>query len=225
MIKEIRVAGVTLGNYTTRESLMKIDKAFYEEKFTTVEEINMRSLFLAGEDEVVKNIIESVDITVITETGILDVAGEHSLHRKHEVEENEFFFQFLRRIERNSKRVLFLGETEEEIVLAKSFIKEEFPRVIICKTLALENCKGDEDAVVNEINAEAVDVIISVLSSPRQEYFLADHKDKLSARIWYGVGDGKFVKPKGRIAKNFIKRFRVKKLMQYIRRYEKEKEM
>ena len=118
-----------------------------------------------------------------------------------------------------------MGETEEEIVLAKSFIKEEFPRVIICKTLALENCKGDEDAVVNEINAEAVDVIISVLSSPRQEYFLADHKDKLSARIWYGVGDGKFVKPKGRIAKNFIKRFRVKKLMQYIRRYEKEKEM
>ena len=225
MIKEIRVAGVTLGNYTARESLMKIDKAFYEEKFTTVEEINMRSLFLAGEDEVVKQIIESIDITVITEAGILDVAGEHSLHRKYEIEENEFFFQFLKRIERSSKRVLFLGETEEEVMLAKTFIEEEFPRVAICGALTLENCKGDEDAVINDINAEAADVIISVLPSPRQEYFLADHKDKLSARIWYGVGDGKFVKPKAHLTNAFIKLFRVKKLMKYIRRYEKQKEM
>lgn len=224
MIKEIRVAGVTLGNYTTRESLMKIDKAFYEEKFTTVEEINMRALFLAGEDAVVKKVIESVDITVITETGILDVAGEHSLNRKYEIEENEFFFQFLRRIERNSKRVLFLGETEEEVALARNYIKEEFPRMMICGAFVLENCKGDEDAVVNNINAETVDVIISVLSSPRQEYFLADHKDKLSARIWYGIDDGKFVKPKARITNAFIKLFRVRKLMQYIRRYEKQKE-
>lgn len=225
MIKEIRVAGVTLGNYTTRESLMKIDKAFYEEKFTTIEEINMRSLLLAGEDEVVKKIIESVDITVITETGILDVAGEHSLHRKYEIEKNEFFFQFLRKIERNGKKVLVLGETEEEVTLARTYIEEEFPRIMSCKAFVLENCKGDEDAVVNDINAEAVDVIICVLSSPRQEYFLADHRYKLSTRIWYGVGDGKFVKPKASITNAFIKLFRVKKLMKHIKRYEKQKEM
>jgi N-acetylglucosaminyldiphosphoundecaprenol N-acetyl-beta-D-mannosaminyltransferase len=225
MIKEIHVAGITLGNYTTRESLMQMDKAFYEEKFTIVEEVNMRSIILAGEDAVVKNTIESVDLTVIAEAGILDAAGEHSLHRKREIEQNEFFNQFLRRIERNSKKVLLLGDREEEVALAQGFLEEEFPRMQIGGAFCLEYCKGDEDGVVNDINAEAVDVIISVLPSPRQEYFLANHKDKLSARIWYGVSEGKFVKPKASIANAFVKLFRVKKLMKYIRRYEKQKEM
>lgn len=225
MIKEIRVAGVTLGNYTTRESLMKIDKAFYEEKFTTVKEINMRSLFMAREDELVKQVIESVDVTVIAESGILDVAGLHSLHRKHEIDENEFFFQFFKRIERNNRRILLLGENENEINIAREYIQRQFPRVAICGWFTLENCRGDEDAVVNDINAEAADVIISVLPSPRQEYFLHYHRDKLLAKLWYGVGDEKFVKPKIPIASQLSRLFRVKKLMKYIKRYEKQKEI
>jgi N-acetylglucosaminyldiphosphoundecaprenol N-acetyl-beta-D-mannosaminyltransferase len=117
-----------------------------------------------------------------------------------------------------------LGETEKEVILAKEFIEGEFPRTIICGMFTLEHCGGDEDAIINDINAEATDVIISVLSSPRQEYFLANHKDKLSAKLWYGVGEGKFIKPRHGIANAFIKLFRVKKLMKYIKRYEKQKE-
>lgn len=225
MIKEICVAGVTLDNYTARESLMQMDKAFYEEKFTVVEEVNMRSLFLAGEDGIVKNMIEAADLTVITDAAILEVAGEKSHHRRREIEQNEFFYQFLRRIERNSQRVFLIGNAEEEVVLARDFLEENFPRMQMYGAYALEYCKGDEDSVVNHINGESIDVIISVLSSPRQEYFLADHKDKLSARVWYGVSEGRFVKTKATLGNALIKRIRVKKLMKYIRHYEKQKEM
>lgn len=224
MIKEICVAGIKLGNYTVRESLMKIDKAFYEQSFTTVEEVNMRSLFLAREDETVKQIIESIDITVIAENGILDVAGEHNLQRKYEIEENEFFYQLLKRIERSTKRIFLLGESEKEILLAKEFIGEEFPRVVIAGSMALEACVGGDESAINEINAEAPDVILSVLPSPLQEHFLANHRDKLSANLWYGVGDGKFARQRHRITTELIKLFRVKKLMKYIKRYEKQDE-
>ena len=224
MIKEICVAGVKLGNYTVRESLMKIDRAFYENCFTTVEEICMRSLFLAREDLVVKQIIEAMDIIVIAEMGILDVAGEKNLQRKREIEENEFFFQLLKRLERSNKKVFLLGEIEREIELAREFILDEFPRISIIGALALNKCQGDEDMVINEINMETPDVIISVLPSPEQEHFLHRHKDKLSANLWYGIGDGKFAKQRHRITTELIKLFRVRKLMKYIKRYEKQKE-
>ncbi len=225
MIKEICVAGIRFGNYTVRESLTKIDKAFYENCFTIVEEINMRSLFLAREDETVKQVLESMDVPVIAEVGILDVAGEQSLPRKYEIEENEFFYQFFKRIERNNKRIFLLGETQKEIALAKAFITEEFSKVHIAGGLALEACAGGVEAVINEINTEAPDVIISVLPSPMQEHFLASHRDKLSANIWYGVGDGKFARRRHRFTTALIKLFRVKKLMKYIKRYEKQEEI
>lgn len=224
MIKEISVAGVKLGNYTVRESLMKIDRAFYENSFTTVEEVYMRSLFLAREDQVVKQVIEAMDIPVIAEMGILDVAGGSNLQRKHEIEENEFFFQLLKRLERSNKKVFLLGEIEKEIELAKEFILDEFPRVSVVGALALNNYQDDEETVINEINTETPDVIISVLPSPKQEHFLYRHKDKLSANLWYGIGDGKFAKQRHRITTGLIKLFRVRKLMKYIKRYEKQEE-
>ena len=89
----------------------------------------------------------------------------------------------------------------------------------------MERYQEDEDAAVNDINAVSTDVIVSVLPSPRQEYFLANHKDKLAATIWYGMGEGKFQKPKYQWCKQIVKRYRVYKLKQYIRRYEKGKEI
>lgn len=222
MIKEIRVAGVTLGNYTVRESLMQIDKALYEDRFITIEEVNMRSLFLAREDALVKKTIESADLTVITEVGILEAAGERGAHLRREIVDNDFFYQFFRRLERSNQQVLLLGETEEETELARAFIQEEFPRVLIQGVYTLNDHNGDEDAIINDMNAEGASVIISVIPSPRQEYFLASQRDKLAANLWYGVGEGRFLRPKNRIATGFMKLFRTKKLMKYIKSYEEQ---
>ena len=41
MIKRINIAGIELDNYTVREMLMKIERHFDENSFTTIEEINM----------------------------------------------------------------------------------------------------------------------------------------------------------------------------------------
>ena len=38
------------------------------------------------------------------------------------------------------------------------------------------------------MNATTPDVIISVLPSPMQEQFLFEHRDKMNANIWYGIG-------------------------------------
>ncbi len=47
---------------------------------------------------------------------------------------------------------------------------------------------GDLEAVINDMNATTPDVIISVLPSPMQEQFLYEHRDKMNANIWYGIG-------------------------------------
>ena len=90
MIKEIIVAGIKLNSYTALENLTKIGNNLDNNVFTTVEEIYMRTLLLAKEDEVVKNEVEALDVTVIAENGVWDAAGENSSLRRREIERREF---------------------------------------------------------------------------------------------------------------------------------------
>ena len=42
--------------------------------------------------------------------------------------------------------------------------------------------------VINDINGTETDCILSVLSSPYQEEFIADTRALLSAKVWFGCG-------------------------------------
>ena len=221
MIKEITVAGIKLNSYTALENLTQIGKNLDNNIFTTVEEIYMRTLLLAKEDEAVKNVLEALDVTVIAENGVWDAVGENTSLRRREVERREFFFQLMRILERNNYSVLVLGEAGQEVRQTCEYISEEFPRLEVAGAVALEECLSADEGIINDINMLAPDVILSVMPSPVQEHFLAEHRAMLSAKLWYGIGSGKIVGQKHSLKYMFLKKMRKYKLMDYIKR-EKE---
>lgn len=188
MIKEITVAGIKLNNYSVMENLTQIVKNLEANVFTTVGEIYMKTILLAKEDESVKETLESLDVTVIAETGILDAVGQSTFLRRSEIERREFFFQLMKILERNGYTVYVLGEEREKVENTCAYIADKFPRIKIAGSNALAELEGIEDGVVNEINMIAPDVIISVISSPMQERFLKEYKSMFLAKIWYGIG-------------------------------------
>ena len=217
MIKEITVAGIKLNSYTALENLTQIGRRLDDNIFTTVQEIYMRTILLAKEDTVVKETLETLDVTVVAENGIWDAAGENSNLRRKEIEKREFFFQLMRILERNKYTILVLGETTAEVSATCEYIEGEFPRLKILGSKALEECVGANEGIINDINLLAPDVIISVLPSPVQEHFLAEHKGMLSARLWYGVGNGKIVEQKHSLKHVILKQLRKYKLMNYVK--------
>ena len=217
MIKEINVAGIKLDNYSVRESMMMLEKALSTGMFTIVEEVNMKMLLLAQENEIVKEAIESVDMAVIADADILKAVEEPSLQRRMETEENAFFFQLMKRLDRNKKSVFLLGKTEQEIKVAEDYIKDEFSHILIVGKQALENSSGATEGVVNNINMVVPDVIISVLPTPIQEEFLVEHKDMISTNLWYGIGQDRFGVQKHSLKSVILKWFRSRKLMEYIK--------
>ena len=49
---------------------------------------------------------------IIGEKEIIQAAGLESMQRIRETEENDFYFEFFKRIERNKKSVFLLGDTQ-----------------------------------------------------------------------------------------------------------------
>ena len=215
MIKEIMVAGIKLNNYSVLENLTRIVKNLEANVFTTIEDVYMKTILLAKEDESVKEALESIDVTVIAEAGVLDAIGQATILRRAEIERREFFFQFMKILERNGYTVCILGAEEKEIEEAGQYIANEFSRVRVIGSMVLSGAEG-EDGVVNDINMLAPDVIISVLPSPLQEKFVTDYKAMLLTKIWYGVGAGRIAGAGLTFKTKILKFFRKHMLKKYV---------
>ena len=189
MIKKIDIMGIGLDNYTVRESMRQVENYLSNDVLNTIENISMQMLIASGTDPVVHNVISELDLSVIGEKEILKAADADSMQRVQETEQNDFSYEFYRRIERNKRSIFVLGQTEEGVQKVKAELQEAFPKLILAGEYALENCVGNLDAVINEMNATTPDVIVSILPSPLQEHFFAEHKDKMSATIWFGMGE------------------------------------
>ena len=188
MIKKVDILGVELDNYTVREAIMCVERYLGNHVLNVIESISAQMLIQSESDPVMKEILSSLDLAVIGEKEIIQAAGLGTMQRIKETEENDFYFEFFKRVERNKKSVFLLAETEEKLTGLKQELKEFFPKLIYAGEYATEQCVGDLEAVINDMNATTPDVIVSVLPSPLQEHFLFEHRDKMNANIWYGMG-------------------------------------
>ena len=189
MIKTITVAGIPLDNYTVRESLIQVEKDMSDFGFHTIEEVNTEMLMKASGDEALRKALFSMEHTVIAENAILDVMEGGSYQRTHEIAHHDFFFEFMRRMERNQKTIFLLGETMGRVEEMQLFLLNLFPESRIVGVAALEQWEDSLDAMINDINVLSPNVLLSVLPSPLQEHFLMENKNKLSANLWYGIGN------------------------------------
>jgi N-acetylglucosaminyldiphosphoundecaprenol N-acetyl-beta-D-mannosaminyltransferase len=219
MIKTINVAGIRLDNYTVREAIMNVEKGLDDHGFHTIEEVNMDTLMMAETDEVIREALEAVEYTVIAEVGILDAVKASNYQRRHEIEHRDFYCEMMKRIERNHKSLFLIGDGVEETQQMRSRIEELYPRCTIVGTEALEECAGATDNIVNLVNSLAPDVILSILPSPKQEHFLMQYRDKLSAGLWYGIGGAALGEEKHRLRDTVRNLIRVHKFEKQVNQY------
>ena len=189
MVKKLEILGMELHNYTVREAMLQVEVFLNNTIVNTIETISMESLVRAQTDELLKQCIESLDLVIIRDKEILKAAGVDSAQRIRETVENEFQKEFMKCASRNNRTVFLLGDTKERVAAFQKFLSEKYNQIKIVGTYALADCEGDYDTVNNEINIAEPDIILSVISTPEQEYFLEENKDKLNVKVWYGMGD------------------------------------
>lgn len=187
MVKKINIAGIQLDNDTVRESILRIEREDAP-TFQTIEEISIDMLLMAESDGKLKEVLQSLDYTILSDSGILAVVDQRSMQRIHEIDEHDFYYELMKRMEKKHKNIFILGMSREELEDTKAGILRDFPECNIVGMEALEDCQGTSDSIVNEVNAATPDMVLSVLPTPEQEYFLQEHKGMLSANIWYGIG-------------------------------------
>lgn len=224
MIKKIDVSGIQLDNYTVREAIMQVETYLSNDVLNTIESVSMKMLMEAETDSIVKEALSTMDLTVIGEKEILQAVDAATMQRVQETKTNDFTFEFFKRVERNKKSIFLVGQTDVKLALVKEELLDKFPKLLFVGEYAVENCVGDLEGVINNMNALAPDVILSVLPTPLQEHFLMDHKDKMNANIWYGVGEVEWHKEKCGFGNYLRKKMHMERLRNNVNKHKKDSE-
>ena len=109
--------------------------------------------------------------------------------RPERVTGSDLMERLLVRAEERGWRVYFLGAREEVLARAIERLRERFPRLIVCGShhgYFDEETQGD--AVCRDICDARPHLLFVAISSPKKEYWLAEHLPDLDVPFGMGVG-------------------------------------
>jgi len=114
--------------------------------------------------------------------------GERGMERTYGPDLMAAFCQFS---QDKGYRHYFFGGHEASNQLLISKLKERFPRINIVGNFSpsfREIGEREEASVIEAINQASPDVLWVGLGSPKQDYWMREHRDKLDAPVMVGVG-------------------------------------
>ncbi|MFA9376723.1 MAG: WecB/TagA/CpsF family glycosyltransferase [Lachnotalea sp.] len=189
MENKLSVLGIEIDNYLTANSNDLIDEYLGNDCMNTISIIQISTLLRAVEDSEFKEYIEQMDLTVVGDRFILEYTGLTDKQKLQEAEDGQFLIQFFENVIQSKKTIYILGEKDQYIDKYMKSLTKCYFGLNIAGKYAISGYEQDWDSIVNEINSVSPDVIISILDSPFQEKFVNKNKNKISAKVWIGLGD------------------------------------
>lgn len=190
MNEKINVLDVNIDSCTAKEAMKETISFLETEPVSVIEVISVDGLMQMNDQPELKEKMNEFDMILPGEKLILEAAEESELPK--EIDMKLYLKMFMRYLHKNHKRIYLLVESEKEGQEAFRYMQKAYNGIQLVG-LAKVSAEGRaDDMLVNAINGSEVDCILSALSVPLQEDFIAKNRNLLDARLWIGVGKRMF---------------------------------
>lgn len=210
MRERISVLKVPVDVCSAKEA-MKIAISYMEtEAVNVIEVLNSDVALQADMNEELRSWIENMDMVLIGERMLLEATKVQKTGKFGEPEGRLFTKMFVRYLHKNRKKVFLLADGEKEADEFEQYLHSHYSNIKIRGKYWMTE-EIDELTVHNRINGTENDCILSIISAPKQEEFIAKNKNVLNSRVWLGLGSGGQLAwdrgKSGRIRSFFLKSF------------------
>ena len=188
MIKTVELLGIRISDNYVREVMGQVMQMEQHPGLHILEEISAEDLLRSEEQPEWKDWYNKIDLVLMGDTVLLDVIGRISPGRRKEIQDHIFLMEYMKYAQRTGKRVYLLAESYDEAARAEGWLKRRFARLKLAGISVLEEGTADQDGVVNEINGELPDTILSMVGMPRAMEFLQKEWERIDAGLWCGLG-------------------------------------
>lgn len=186
-MQKISLLGMTLTDYSLREAVGITDRFLGSGSLNTILFISAKILVGAGVLAEQQEWIGDADLIIWSDAEIAKQAGIKARDRIHEVENQAYIKDILKRLGRGKKKLYLLAETAEELEKLEFDLKLLYEDLNIAGSSTISGMPEEWDDVANRVNAVAPAAIISWLQFDRQGKLIERMKKILNADIWLAL--------------------------------------
>lgn len=186
-MQKINILGMSLTDYSLREKIGITDRFLGSGSLDTILFVSAKILVGAGSSERAREWIGEADLVVWSDAEIVRQAGITAKERIHEVENQDYIKEVLKRLERGKKPIYLLAGAEAELEKLAYDLRSIRADLNIVGEGVAGGVPSEWDDAVNEINALAPAAIISRMPFERQGEIMESMKNFLNADIWLAL--------------------------------------
>lgn len=182
----IEVMDIPFDNVTMEEALDAAEKLLEKPGAAYGVTPNSEIVYEAMFDSSLRQILCQADLVLPDGAGVVLGAKILGTPLKQKVAGIEFGYNLMNRLKDTDKTFYFLGGKPGVAELAARKMQEKYPGLSICGTG--DGYFQDETQVIAAINEKKPDVLLVCLGAPKQELFMANHREDLQVGLMMGLG-------------------------------------
>ena len=184
----VSILGMPIQNVTMAEAIRGVSTFFEKRESKIVVTPNAEILKVYDEDPEAKKSLDRADYIVPDGVGVILAAKMLKTPLKEKVAGVELGTNLLIQCGETGKRVYFLGGKPGVAAAAKEELLKDYPALQIVGLRDGYFKPEEEEAIVAEINSLDVYMLFVCMGAPRQEHWMANHKDQLKVGVMLGLG-------------------------------------
>ena len=183
---KLDIMGLRFDNVTMDEAIARAGELMARPGAAWAVTPNAEIAYEALRDESLRALLNSADLMLPDGAGVVLAAKLLGTPLKGKVAGVDFAARLLRELAAQGRTLYLLGGKPGIGEKAAEAMRRQNPALSVCGIA--DGYFKDEAPVVEAINAAGADVLFVCLGAPKQERFMAEHRQELHVRLMIGLG-------------------------------------
>lgn len=188
MRNTVNILGVSVDNVTFDEALSTAESLLTGDGVSAIFTPNPEIIMQAKEDAELMEILNSAQLCTADGIGVVYGAKILGTPVPQRVAGFDLVCSLLEKISKTGQGVFLFGAKPGVADIAKAELEKKYPGIVISGTRNGYFKPEEEEEIVEKINASGADLLLVCLGAPKQEKWIARHKDSLNVKLCMGVG-------------------------------------
>ena len=188
MIERVKILDVGVDSVTMAQAVERIENLISKKKSSIVATANAEMLMRATEDEELKNILNSAELVVADGAGTVWAAHHLGKKMPERVAGYDLVQELMKIAPKKSWKIFLFGASPGIAEKAKLKAETLYPKIKIVGVRDGYFSAEDEPEIISQIKKSQPDILLAALGVPKQEKWLAAHKNELNVPVSIGVG-------------------------------------
>lgn len=183
----LAVAGIPVVPFESYDQILEsIEETVKSGRKSFCVAVNPIKIYRAWHEPDLLNILRRTDVCICDGVGV-SIASRILCGRGiTRITGCDLFFRLLDLASRRHWRIYLLGASPESNAAARLQLEKTYPDIRIVG--ARDGYFDDSHEVISQINASGADLLFVAMGSPKQEYWIWNHRHEISATFCMGVG-------------------------------------